>query len=90
MIPSFFEGQPMNKNYILIETIGDINNPVLQAQHWDEEKMKWYIAKDITNIECVVYNTITDKMSTKSAYLSKKGEVYLKSKDGRLYLRDFK
>lgn len=86
-----FENKPVNGNYILLDTVGDINNPVLQAQHWDEEKMKWYIAKDITNIECTVYNTKTDRMSTKSAYLHPKTKrLYLKSKDGRLYLDEFK
>lgn len=86
-----FKDKPVNKNYILLEIEGDINNPVLQAQHWDEEKMKWYIAKDITNIECTVYNTKTDRMSTKSAYLNNKtNRLYLKSKDGRLYLDEFK
>ena len=89
---SEFENKPRNKNYLLIKIIGDIKNPVLLAPTWDEKKNKWYIAKDITNIECVVYNTKTYKLSTKSAYLHfKTKRLYLKThRDGRLYLDEFK
>ena len=84
MIPTVFEDKPINGKYILVDTWGDINNPVLAKAE------KWYTAKDITNISCTVYNIQTDRMSSKSAYLDKNNELYLKSKDGRLYLKDFK
>ena len=52
---------------------------------------EYWTAKDVTNIQCVVYNIKTDKLSTKSAYLHfKTKRLYLKSKDGRLYLDEFK
>ncbi len=80
-----FENKPVNGNYILLDTVGDINNPVLLTP-----KENW-TAKDITNISCTVYNAKTDRMSTKSAYLNLKAKrLYLKSKDGRLYLDEFK
>lgn len=84
MIPSYFKGKPMNHNYILVETIGDINNPILC-----QPKENW-IAKDITNITCTIFNTETNKLSDKSAYLHKSGRLYLKSRDGRLWLDEFK
>lgn len=83
MIPTIFEDKPINGKYILIDTWGDINNPMLSTP-----KENW-VAKDITNISCTVYNIQTDRMSSKSAYLGKNNELYLKSKDGRLYLKDF-
>lgn len=80
-----FKDKSVNGNYILLDTVGDINNPVLLTP---EEN---WTAKDITNISCTVYNTRTDRMSTKSAYLHPKNKrLYLKSKDGRLYLDEFK
>lgn len=80
-----FKDKPVNGNYILLDTVGDTNNPVLLTP-----KENW-TAKDVTNISCTVYNTKTDRMSTKSAYLhSKTKRLYLKSKDGRLYLDEFK
>lgn len=80
-----FKDKSVNGNYILLDTVGDINNPVLLTP---EEN---WTAKDITNISCTVYNTKTDRMSTKSAYLHPKNKrLYLKSKDGRLYLDEFK
>lgn len=84
MIPSYFKDKPTNQNYILVEVIGDINNPVLC-----KPKENW-VSKDITNITCTVYNTETNKLSDKSAYLHKSGRLYLKSKDGRLWLDEFK
>lgn len=84
MIPTIFKDKPTNGNYILIETVGDINNPVLC-----KPKENW-VAKDITNITCSIYNTKTDRLSTKSAYLHKSGRLYLKTqKDGRLWLDEF-
>ena len=82
---SEFENKPKNGNYILLKILGDNRNPVLQTY-----KENW-TANDVTNVQCVVYNTKTDRMSTKSAYLNlKTKKLYLKSKDGRLYLDDFK
>ena len=80
-----FENKPVNGNYILLDTVGDINNPILLTP-----KENW-TAKDVTNISCTVYNKKTDRMSTKSAYLHPRTKkLYLKSKDGRLYLDEFK
>lgn len=82
---SEFENKPTNGNYLLIKTLGDIKNPILQNY-----KPNW-TAKDVTNIQCVVYNIKTDRLSTKSAYLHPDTKrLYLKSKDGRLYLDEFK
>lgn len=80
-----FENKPVNGNYVLLDIVGDINNPVLLTP-----KENW-TAKDITNISCTVYNTSTGQMSTKSAYLHLKTKrLYLKtSRDGRLYLDEF-
>lgn len=79
-----FRNKPTNGNYILLDTIGDIKNPVLL------QPKEYWTAKDVTNITCVVYNIRTDRMSNKSAYLhSKTKRLYLKSKDGRLYLDEF-
>lgn len=84
MIPTIFKDKPVNGNYILVEIIGDINNPVLC-----KPKENW-VAKDVTNITCSVYNTKTDRLSTKSAYLHKSDRLYLKTqKDGRLWLDEF-
>lgn len=80
-----FENKPKNGNYLLIKTLGDVKNPCLLRPD------PYWTAKDITNISCTVYNTKTDRMSTKSAYLHPKTKrLYLKSKDGRLYLDEFK
>lgn len=80
-----FRNKPTNGNYILLDTIGDIKNPVLL------QPKEYWTAKDVTNITCVVYNIKTDRMSNKSAYLHPKTKrLYLKSKDGRLYLDEFK
>lgn len=80
-----FRNKPTNGNYILLDTIGDIRNPVLL------QPKEYWTAKDVTNITCVVYNIKTDRMSNKSAYLHPKTKrLYLKSKDGRLYLDEFK
>lgn len=80
-----FKNKPTNGNYILLDTIGDIKNPVLL------QPKEYWTAKDVTNITCVVYNIKTDRMSNKSAYLHPKTKrLYLKSKDGRLYLDEFK
>ena len=84
MIPTFFKDKPINGNYILVEITGNTNNPVLC-----KPKENW-AAKDVTNITCSVYNTETDKLSTKSVYLHKSGRLYLKThRDGRLWLDEF-
>ena len=77
--------KPKNNEFILLDTIGDISNPItLQPK-------KYYQAKDITNIVCTVYNDDTDRVSDKSAYIDKNGRLYLKTKGrGRLYLDEFK
>lgn len=82
---SEFENKPKNGNYLLIKTLGDIKNPCLLRPD------PYWTAKDVTNIQCVVYNIKTNMLSTKSAYIqSKTNRLYLKSKDGRLYLDEFK
>ena len=80
-----FENKPVNGNYILLDIIGDIKNPVLLTPK------EYWIAKNITNISCTVYNTKTYQMSTKSVYLHPKTKrLYLKTaRDGRLYLDEF-
>lgn len=80
-----FENKPINRHYILLDISGDINNPVRIG------KREYYVDKDITNIQCTVYNTKTDRMSTKAAYLQPKSKrLYLKTqRDGRLYLDEF-
>lgn len=82
---SEFENKPRNGNYILLKTLGDVKNPILQRHD------PYWTAKDITNIECVVYNIATDRLSTKSVYLHPKTKrLYLKThKGGRLYLDEF-
>lgn len=82
---SEFANKPRNKNYLLIKTLGDVKNPILLPPK------EYWTAKDVTNIQCVAYNIKTDKLSTKSAYLHLKTKrLYFKSKDGRLYLDEFK
>lgn len=80
-----FENKPVNGYYILLDTVGGINNPTLLTPK------EYWTAKDITNISYTVYNTKTYQMSTKSAYLHPKTKrLYLKTaRDGRLYLDEF-
>ena len=82
---SEFENKPQNGDYLLIKILGDIKNPCLLKAD------PYWTAKDVTNIQCVVYNIKTNMLSTKSAYLHPKtNRLYLKSKNGRLYLDEFK
>ncbi len=81
-----WNNKPRNGEYILLNISGDINNPVVL----NSEK-KYGRAKDITNINCTVYNNDTDRVSDKSAYIDKNGRLYLKSKrSARKYLDEFK
>lgn len=80
-----WNSKPKNKNYILLKISGDVDNPVLGKPN------PYWTAKDITNIVCSVYNTKTHSVSDKSAYINKRtGRLYLKSKDGRLFIDEFK
>lgn len=79
-----FKDKPSNDNYILVEVIGDINNPMLYPPE------KGWAVKDITNVECHVFNLNTNKMSTKNAYLDASGRLYLKTEKGdKLWLDEF-
>ncbi len=81
-----WKNKPRNGEFILLNINGDINNPVVL-----KPEKKFYRAKDITNINCTVYNDVTDRVSDKSAYIDKKDRLYLKSKGStRIYLDEFK
>lgn len=74
MIPRDFHDKPINGDYILIETYGDLNNYALC--HYSDSNVK-----NMTNITCSVFNMRTDKLSDKSVYLHKSsGRLYMKYK----------
>lgn len=80
-----WKDKPRNGEFILLNIVGDINNPVVLKYK------KYYQAKDITNIICTVYNDVTDRVSDKSVYIDKNGRLYLKSKRRtKIYLDEFK
>lgn len=85
MIPRDFYDKPINGDYILIETWGDLNNYVLC--HYSDSNVK-----NMTNITCSVFNMRTDKLSDKSVYLHKSsGRLYMNTRNnGKIWLDEFK
>lgn len=86
MMDAILHGKPKNNCYYLLETFGDIKQPIICNSDTP--------SKFLTNIECKVYNEETDRITIKSAYLGKHQKLFLIGKIGkqskRLYLEDFK
>lgn len=86
-----WDNLPKNKHMILLRTSGDESSA---AGTWYEAGKR--VSESITNLICTVYNTITDKVTDKSAYKSKEGRLYINCGAGRhghtekLFLDDFK
>lgn len=80
-----YEGKPKCNGIYLVKVSGDINNPeTLQPR-------EYWTAKDITNIDCTVYNSKTNRYSDKSCYIDKRGKLYIKVRnEGRIYLEEFR
>ena len=87
-----YNNKPKNKYMILLHQCGNSN---LQLPYYNGV-INYAPAKDITCLTITVYNTNTDRVSDKSAYIDKKGRLYIKCKEHgygkteRLYLDDFK
>lgn len=79
-----FKDKPSNGNYILIDIIGDVNNPILYPPE------KGWAVKDITNIECRMYDVSANMMVIKSACLHESGRLYVRiNKNEELWLDEF-
>lgn len=66
-----FKDKPSNDNYALVELHGDIDNPILYPPD------KGWVGKGITNLDCLICDTNTNKLYVKNIYLHESGRLYI-------------